>query len=828
MESRVERARSRFGVSDWWLTCIVLSIAAAGGYSSSAHAQDSPAIEEIIVTAQKREESLQEVPMSISAFTGDYLQDRQINNLVQLTRFAPSMEFEPGSSTRNAYLTVRGIGSSGQNAGIDGSVGLYLDGVYIPRQGGLLQSLTDIQAVELLRGPQGTLYGANTPAGLLNVNTRPPTQDFEARVEIGAGNFDMTEVSGHVSGGITDELAGRVAFWMREHDGTVKLHGGGRSNSREDQGGRLRLLWSPSDKSEYEFIGDYSRVETVCCDGEWIDISDEALATFDRMSEGLNLDRNTVFPSRTGDGFEGRGEDIDHVSFAQGQGTDVIEHWGLSFRGSWTVLGEHDLTAVLSYRDFDSDQGQDNDEVGVDVSLFSSQPETHETISGELRLTSPGDQFFTWTGGIFFYKDDAFFQQQSQMRLPGCTFTRNTQNRVNNGSLEDTIEDRSRCAGHARGDEWDQTHESIAGFFQGDFNLTDKWSITLGGRITYDDKEVDKRVRLFDTLSESIVEEYDLNCPLCTFGTGSATINGVGLLFGTAAFEDSIDNTEFTWSLSTQYFFTEDIMGYFRAATGYKAPGINARPIRFPTIPTNYDEETSENIEIGVKSTLANGRLQLNAAVYFNNFDDLQQIAANPASDPAGALGTFVQNAGELEHWGVEVDYNWLPVNWFSLSGGIAYLDSEFKEFRGTPCPQLGDVPPDPDLPALCDLTGFRNVKTPEWRMNHTARVSFPIGDTSTEWFAQGSWIFYDDSYVTIDHDSRGYQESYSLFNVSAGIQAADGRWDVRIWGRNVTDEEYILTLGNAAVPANFGIRGSKVVYLGPPATYGLRAAMNF
>ena len=151
-----------------------------------------------------------------------------------------------------------------------------------------------------------------------------------------------------------------------------------------------------------------------------------------------------------------------------------------------------------------------------------------------------------------------------------------------------------------------------------------------------------------------------------------------------------------------------------------------------------------------------------------------------------------------------------------------------FKEFRGTPCPQLGDVPSDPDLPALCDLTGFRNVKTPEWRMNHTARVTFPLGGSDMEWFAQGSWIFYDDSYVTIDHDSRGFQDSYSLFNLSAGIQATSGRWDVRIWGRNVTDEEYILTLGNSAVPGNFGIRGSKVVYLGPPATYGLRAAMNF
>ncbi|MEQ9452495.1 MAG: TonB-dependent receptor [Pseudomonadales bacterium] len=791
-------------------------------------ASEPGVLEEIIVTAQKREESLQEVPLSITAFTGDYLESRQINNLLELTRFAPSMEFQRGTSTRNAFLTVRGIGSSGQNAGIDGSVGLYLDGVYIPRQGGLMQSLTDIQAVELLRGPQGTLYGANTPAGLLNVNTRAPTQEFEGRIEVGAGNFDMREVSGYVSGGLSDDVAGRLAFWSREHEGTVKLHGGGRSNSREDHGGRVRLLWSPSDTAEYEFIGDYSRVETVCCDGEWIDISDEALTTFDRMAAGLNLDRDLIFPNRTGDGFQGRGEKIDHESFSQGQGTDVIEHWGVSFRAGWTVFGDHELTAVLSYRDFDSEQGQDNDEVGVDVTLFADQPETHETLAGELSLSSPGDQFFTWTTGLFYFNDDAFFQQQSDMRLPGCMFTRNTEIRVGNGSLADTIEDRSRCAGHARGDEWDQTHESIAVFAQGDLNLTDRWTVSVGARVTRDDKDVDKRVRLFDAQSEDTVTQFGLNCPLCTFGTGTASINGVGLLFGTAAFEDSIDNTQLTWSASTQFFFTEEVMAYFRVATGYKSPGINARPIRFTTIPTNYDEETSENFELGIKSRLAGGRLQLNANIYFNRFDDLQQIAANPASDPSGALGTFVQNAGELEHQGVELEYNWLPVNWLSLSGGVSYLDSEFVEFRGTPCPDLGNVPPDAALPALCDLTGFRNVRTPEWRMNHTARVTFPIGDGNMEWFAQGSWIYYDDSYVTIDHDSRGFQDSYSLINLAAGIQSTDARWSIQVWGRNVGDEEYIVSLGNPAVPGNFGVRGSKVVYLGEQATYGLRATVNF
>lgn len=834
-ETNLKKPKSILARIGALLTGVVISSSAVS-QSSDESAQSDAVIEEILVIAQKREERLQDVPLAVSAFTGEFLEERMINDVMDLTNYSASLRYEQGNTIRNAGIAVRGIGSGGGfNAGVDGSVGIYLDGVYIPKQSGLLQSLTDVTAIELLKGPQGTLYGANTPAGVLNVRTEKPTQEFEANVQIGVGNFDMREVSGFVSGGLSEQVAGRFSFWSRENEGWLDLVQGGTSNSREEYGGRMKLLWAPSDRVELELTMDYSYIEAVCCDGEWIHISDEALETFDRMATGLGLDRDRVFPSRAG-GYLGLGEKLDHKSFSQAQGTEEFDHWGISLRASAGLGGTfegHDLTAIFSYRDWDSEQASDQDEVGVDVTVYTDQPEIRETTTVEIRLSSPADRFLEYTAGLFYLQDDGSFQQQSQLTLPGCMFTRNIQNRVNSGALEDTVEARSRCAGHGRSDNWEQEWESLAAFVQATANLTDNLSLTLGGRITRDDKSVDKTVRNFDALSETIVADFDLNCPLCSFGTGSGTINELGILFGTAPFEDDIDNTEFTWAATLQYYIdgidrADDLMVYARAATGYKAPGINARPIRFPTIPRSYNEETSINYEAGMKSTWWDRRLQVNLAVYQNNFEDLQQIASNPASDPTGAVGTFVQNAGELEHKGAEVEYILQPTFWLTLSGGIAYLDSEYVEFFGAPCPGLGNVPDDPINPVLCNFTGLPKEETPKWRSNQTVRLTFPGPGEGTEWFVQGSWIYTDDMYVSVDLDTRSFQDSYSTYDMSTGVQAVDGRWKVTAWVRNLSDEEYLLSMTNGAVPGLFGNRGSKVVRLGMPRSFGLRASMNF
>lgn len=781
------------------------SLAAVEARAESAR----PVIEEIVVTAQKREERLQDVPLAITAFSGDYLERMGVKNLQDLTGYTPTLRFLPGNSIRNATLAVRGIGSSGQNAGIAGSVGLYLDGVYIPRQAGLLNNLADISTVELLRGPQGTLYGVNTPAGLLNVNTRRPTEEFEGKVTVGMGNFDSREVTGYLSGALSDNLAGRLTFWNSGNGGTVKMVQGGYTNSFDDVGVRGRLLWSPSDSAEYELIADYSVYDAQCCDGEWSYISDETLTTFNRMANNLGLDRNLVFPSRQGDGYQGFGEKIDQKTYADGDGKEQFKHFGLSIRASMDVLNGHTLNVVGSARRWDSDQDQENDEVGVDFSIFPGQIEVQDTYGLEVRLSSPADRFFQYTVGTFLFWNDSEFEQQTQLLAPLCLYSRNTQMRVP-GQIPDTAAARAGCEGWWRYDKWEQEATSFAIFADTTFNITEQFDLSIGARVTQDDKEADK-----------LVDQYDAAHPQ----------NAFGARFESAAFTDEVDNTETTWAVTARYSMAEaPVMFFARAAKGYKAPGINARPIRFETIPRVFGPEESINYEVGMKSLWFDERLLVNLTVYHNTFDDLQTIASNPASDPSGGLGTFVQNAGELEHKGAELEYQWRINQWLSLMGAVAYLDSEFQEFRGTPCAETGfhSVPADPTLPGLCDQTGLSNVNAPEWRHNTSLEANAPIAGTKMDWFARWTSVFLDDHDTAEDKDFRGFQKSFWLHDAAVGLAGQDGTWEVKGWVKNLTDEQYIVTGGVTNVPANFGSRGSYLIYLGLPRMYGIEFSYNF
>ena len=794
----------------------LVAFAAAGalavvGYPALGQEEDARSIEEIVVTAQKRDESLQDVPLPITAFSEDYLEELGIKSLTELTQFAPSLRFINGNSIRNSSLAVRGIGSSGQNSGIDGSVGLYLDGIYVPRQAGLLNRLTDIQTVELLRGPQGTLYGVNTPSGLLAVNTRRPTEEFEGKVTAGVGNFGYREVAGYASGGISDTLAGRVSFWSSGLDGLDEMRTGGRTNGYDDYGARAKLLWEPSDDFELQATADYSRYDAVCCDGEWLDISDEALATWERMATNLGYDYDLYFPSRQGDGYMGRGERQDHVVYADGDGRETFEHWGVALRGIKDLASGHAIEFVVSHRRWDSDQKQENDEHGVDYSIFANQPEIQRSYDVEVRLSSPTEERLQYLVGAYAHIRNSDFTQQSQLLGPGCLYSRNTETAVSRGLVEDTPEGRANCVGWWRNDYWEQDTTSYAAFGQLSASVTDTLDLIAGARVTRDEKEAFKIVRRFG---------------------GDTPQNGLGRSFGTNSFDEEVSNTETTWALSARYLPDQGaaagrFMAFARVAKGYKAPGINARPIRFPTIPTNFGPEESTNYEAGFKSTWLDRRILFNLTAFYSEFAELQQIVSNPAADPTGALGTFVQNAGELEHQGIEIEYEVLATDWLRVFGALAYLDSEFKEFEGTPCPAIGDVPRNALNPVLCDQTGLRNVNTPELRMNHTVEVTRPVTQTRS-WFLRVSGLFTDDYYVTSDRDERGFQESHWIVNASTGLEGGSGRWRASLWVNNVGDEMWIRGLGNGAVPGNQGIRGSKVAYFGAQRTYGVEFTMTF
>jgi len=229
-------------------------------------------LEELVVTAQKRQESVQDVPISITAFSGEELTNRGLSSIQNIARFIPNFDMPAGNSLRNSSLRIRGIGSSSLNPGTESSVGVFLDGIFMPTSGQAFGELVDIQSLEVLRGPQGTLYGRNTPVGALNVTTRKPTQEFESLIRLTAGNFDKVGVNGYIGGGLSDNVAGRLSFWYTDRGGYQdNLLTGDDVNDHSEVGFRGKLLLTPSDNLEISLIAAVSDIERTCCIGEQID-----------------------------------------------------------------------------------------------------------------------------------------------------------------------------------------------------------------------------------------------------------------------------------------------------------------------------------------------------------------------------------------------------------------------------------------------------------------------------------------------------------------------------------------------------------------------------
>ena len=808
----------------------VLGTAVAGVALSSpmASAQDSarPMLEEVLVSAQRKVESMQDVPMAVSAYGAEFLQQHKIENLQDLAELSSSLAIPQTVSTRNSGIFIRGVGSQGQNAGVDTSVGLYLDGVYIPRNIGLLSSLSDIESIEVLKGPQGTLFGGNTPAGVISVNTKAPTDEVEAFLRIGAGNFGSQDISGFVSGPITDSIRSRVSFWQSSNDGTIKLKTGGYGDTRDNWGGRLRFDMDLSDSTQLQFTGHYGKTRNTFGNFEWVDISDQALAFWDTAARNLGLDRDVAFPSREGDGFEGNGEKLDWESYGPDSSIEEVEQFGVSARLLHDFASGHSLSASYSYRDLDTFQNPILTYTAMDT-FFSEQPEVHNTHVAEILFASPQDQALRYSAGVFYQRNDTEFDTISgktdAWRYAGFGLV---ENGVARGALEDTPESRSRAIGVGRNDEFDQTHDSYAAFGQIDYDISERFSVSVGGRIARDEKEAVKRVRTFSPETEVAYQEFGLTCQFCSFEPGAPDAYTFGALFGSTPFEESISATEFTYSLSASYDFSDQTMAYVRFATGYKSPGINARPIRLENIPVAFSEETSENFEVGIKAEFFDNRFRLNLAAFSSVYDDLQQVAANPVADTAGVFGVFLTNAGSLDTHGVDLDYQWLLTEGLSLSGSFAYLDATYDGYRRAPCPSKGDIPADADLPDLCDFSGQTPQMAPKFSTSNTLRYEQSLS-SGIDWFAQATWSFMDDHNVRFDLDARAEQEAYSLLNFTAGFQSIEHGWGVTAWVKNATEEVYITSMALPAL-AGFPPNDTAAVRLGQPRTYGVQFTYTF
>jgi iron complex outermembrane receptor protein len=759
---------------------LLLGAAMAMLAAAPAAAQEGSEVETVVVTAQKRAENIQDVPMAVSAVSGDQIEKRGVTSVTELARFLPSVQITQSNNNRNTTIFVRGVGTSGTNPGIEASVGVFLDGVYLPAAGPIQVNLQDISSLEVLRGPQGTLYGRNTPVGAINMTTRAPQQAPEAMLTGTLGNYKDMRLSGYVGGGITENLAGRLSFWVADRDGYEhNLFTDDDVNGSSQRGLRGRLKWQPTEDIDVNFITYYAHINAHCCTPDVLD---------PRGARGIATPGFLAASAAVGRPFLNF-DDKDHVVDDDNEGRNATDSYGASLQIDKELWGGHTLTSITAYNAYDDNITQlPADSVSLDAGR-GFQRLLAEVYSEELRILSPADQRLEYIGGVYLFRENMRYDTQSSVGAQATrVFAGNA--RVTPGEFNHFY--------------YRQATESAAAFGQLTFNVTEQFRLTGGARYSWDKKDS----YIASVNSPGSTPQFRASFP----------INIVG--------EVGRSEKKFTWSLGAQYDFTPDIMGYVLAATGYKTGGFNARAAA-PNTPFEFDAENSMNYEVGIKSTLLDGALVLNVDVYRTTLKNFQDSLLNPLT----GSGFIVGNAGERRSQGVEADARWRLTREFSLNGSLSYNDAEYTDYTSGQC-YVGQTA-NGTKPGSCNFNGLTPSQNPKWQWSLAAAWNHDLDFKNLAVFAQGDISYTSSQYLTATLDPRSFQESYTLLGLRAGVQAQDGRWRLSAYGKNLADKTFYLQ--TTAHPLSFliGAGGTAAVdsfvgWYGPPRTYGVELQVKF
>lgn len=734
----------------------------------------------VVVTASKRAEDIQDVPISVSAFSGDFLERVGVNNATELARSVPSVAIAQSNNNRNTSVFMRGIGTPGSNPGIEASVGIFLDGVYIPAAGPIQANLQDLSTVEFLRGPQGTLYGRNTPVGAINITSRAPSQRNEALLSARIGNYEDLLVSGYVGGGLTEKVAGRVSFWASSREGyETNLSTGDEVNGQEQYGVRGRLLWDVADSVTGDFIAYYSRIRSECC-------TPETLAPIG--ATGIATPGFLAAAQAAGHPFRNFTEG-DHVVDDDREGLDTAETYGASVTLNVDLPGEHTLTSITAFNGYTDDIGQLAADGLPQATGAGEQYLRVEGLSEELRIASSLDRQLSYIAGIYLFSSD-------------MTHTTDTYLGVNANRVLPPA--RAFLPTDASSFYFSQDTRSAAVFGQTTFRLTDSWRLTGGARYSWDRKTASLNSQVNPTASPAARAVFSVS-----------DLDGL-----------RHEESELTWSAGTQYDVSPDVMVYALAATGYKTGGFNARSAP-ANVPVEFDSESSLTYELGVKSSWLGHRLVLNADVYTMKLSDFQDSVLNPLTNS----GFIIDNAGDRRVSGVEVEAVFRPIRAFSLQAGAAYMDAEFTSYTAGQC--YPGRPADGTKPGTCNYNGLTPAQSPKWSGSFAGQWQSPLGGTGLEWFTNADITYSGGKQLEPTLAPFTYQDAVTLVGARLGLAAPDGRWRVSAYGKNLTDEVYYhLKIGQplAAFISAGGTSQAQgyVGFYAPPRTWGVEASVKF
>ncbi len=855
--------------------------AVAFGFAGAAAAQDGQAssVDDIIVTAQKREQSLQDVPIVVTSLSAEALENAGVRDIKDLQILTPGLTVTSTTSEASTTARIRGVGTVGDNPGLESSVGVVIDGVYRSRNGVGFGDLGELSRIEVLKGPQGTLFGKNTSAGVINILTEAPSFTPGFNGEATVSNYDGSGFSGSITGPINDTVAYRLYAATRERGGFYDVDRGdgprGEDFDANQQFHTLRgqLLFLPNDTASVRIIADYSKREEFCCVGVQVRTG-PTYPFIDASSVGTGQR-----PPAAGFGFL----PFSRTAFSNRGTEQEIEDMGLSAEAnididSWGAT----LTSITSWRDWTTQNGQDADFTGADIAYRVNDGQFGaevRNITQEFRLAGATDNW-DWLVGVFATREqvnrhDTFYEGedyapvlafQLSAALNAATagaipvspsiipcFTRTAQTTlglqqclgtsgaVNGGGP-------TFVAGQSLRDRYQQRSDSIAIFTNNTWSLTEAFDLTVGLRYTYDEK------RLL-----GVQNNVGTNSGVCAAALGNqgaiigvlGTANGGAFLsrfclpwtnpfYANRGIQESVNDGTLSGTVKASYRLNPSILVYGSYARGYKSFGYNQDRVQVATtavpLPINpaaslfFPSEDVDSYELGIKTTLFDRSMLLNATYFDQTFENFQLNTF---------LGTafVVESIPELTSRGVDADFLWFtPIEGLTLGGGVTYTKAEYASFTAA------DLINPSNFPGLSLLPGSTPSFAPEWSYVASINFSRSIGNGLQAGFSL-SGKYMTDYNTGSDLLPFKAQDGFGTLNGRITFGAEDERWTLEAWAQNLTDEEYVQVAYNgflqgggfqSTVQPNgtfyspAGDTQTIDAFLGAPRTYGMTLRVKY
>lgn len=775
--------------------------------NSIAVAQESGSgfvLEEIVITARKREENLQNTPLSVSAFTANELALRQIGSTDQLADVTPNLTFDAyaPSSGQNAssQIYIRGIGQSDFTAVTDPGVGLYVDGVYYARSFGGTMDFLDLERIEILRGPQGTLFGRNTIGGAISLHTKRPDNELGGSLKLQVGNDAMLYTTADINLPIAEGLYSKFSVTRRKRDGYVQrvqlaerqLSGIAAPTDGVDLGddntlsARASFVWEASDNLDFYLSADYTDEDENGSPSTSLGLNDEQ--TFpshsNRFENGFVFGGNCPLtpPPRPPGPVNSTGNnplclnDTWRRNEFENEGTAEVSSeltmWGISLETNWQVNDSMTLKSITAYRDIDAYSARDAD--GTPYRVFHTQdPFTQDQLSQELQLSGSTDKL-QWLLGLYYFEEQA--DNPNPVQFPEPTL---------GGFISGGLVD----------------NDNFAAFSQITYDFNDQLALTAGLRYTDETKRFTPYSFTDDFYVKGGPGSPFVRFVECPTGAEAGCGGVPGRLFtaGDALLphvESSLTFNDVTPMLNLAYQANDDVMLYGSYSEGFKSGGFDQRFTANLPAPTSFNPETATTYEVGMKSTWLDQTLRLNVAVFYTDYEDVQIIVRQ-------GFAPLTFNAGKAEIKGFEVESTWIPGNSWIIQTSLGYTNAKYNE-----------------LDALVSSVGIslnsELPQTPEMSASIGIGYTTQIGNWSLK--PRIDWSYTDDVFNNAVNTPQLFQESYSLINAAVSLISDDSGWEFMLAGRNLTDET-ILISGSSGYTTGSGYTNG---------TYGRQSEWSF